>query len=60
MKIVFSNKIKNNFDKDIRYIQKTTMNENFGGIGDLNNVKIINPAKTKNRFAHVFWSKPTL
>jgi hypothetical protein len=36
------------------------MNENFGGIGDLNNLKIINPAKTKNRFAHVFWSKPTL
>lgn len=60
MKIIFSDKIKNNFDKDVRYIQKTTMNENFGGIGDLNNLKIINPAKTKNRFAHVFWSKPTL
>lgn len=60
MKIVFSDHIKHSFNEEIRYVQKTAMKENFGGIGDLNNVKIINPAKTKNRFAHVFWSKPTL
>lgn len=60
MKIIFSNKIKNVKNTNIRYIQKTAIEENFGGIGNLNNLKIINPAKTKNRFVHVFWSKPML
>lgn len=61
MQIIFTNNIpKNDTNKNIRYIDKKTMNYNFGGIGNLNNLQITNPAKTKNRFAHVLWTKPML
>lgn len=61
MKIIFTNHIKkNNINTDIRYIDKSAMTVKFGGIGNLNNLQIINPAKTKNRFAHVLWTKPML
>lgn len=60
MKIIFSNNIKNTTNGNIRYIDKAAINNNFGGIGDLNFLQITNLATTKNRFAHVLWTKPML
>lgn len=61
MKIIFSNKINNKKNNpEIQYIDKSIINSNFGGFGNLNNLQIINLAKTKNRFAHVLWTKPML
>ena len=60
MKIIFSDKIQDKKDDNIRYITKTVLKANFGGIGNLNSIQITNLAKTKNRFAHVFWTKPML
>jgi len=36
------------------------MHESFGRIGELSKVKITKQPKTRNRFCHVFWSKPAL
>ena len=61
MKIVFTNNLTSkDTDNNVRKIAKETMYQNFGGLGDIKNVKVSNMPKTKNRFAHVFWSKPTL
>lgn len=60
MKIIFSNNINSNKDPNVRYITKEVMTKNFGGIGNLDSVQITNLAKTKNRFAHVLWTKPML
>lgn len=61
MQIIFTNNVNgNNTNNSIRYIDKKAMLNNFGGIGNLDNLQIINPAKTKNRFAHVLWTKPML
>lgn len=60
MKIIFSDKIKNNTNENIRYITKTALKTSFGGIGSLDKIQIVNPAKARNRFAHVFWTKPML
>ncbi len=61
MKIVYTNNIPlGAHNKDIRYINKDSIHQNFGRLGNVENIKINKLPKAKNRFAHVFWSKPTL
>lgn len=60
MKIIYTDNICNNINLNIRYIVKATLKTNFGGIGSLEKIQIVNPAKTKNRFAHVLWTTPML
>lgn len=60
MRIIFSNDMTTCENKSIRKISKELIDQSFGGLGKLEELHICSPSKSRNRFAHVFWSKPTL
>ena len=60
MNIIYSKHSSNCSIANVRYVDKSLLYENFGRFGELDQIQICNPPKTKNRFAHVFWSRPAL
>lgn len=58
MKILFTENMNQPKSKDIRLVCKDLIDKNFGRLGEMENISICNIPKTRNRFAHVFWSKP--
>ncbi len=63
MKILYGDTVQSKariINPNERNISTDAIKSDFGGIGKLENVSFRNKAKTKNRFAHVFWSKPSM
>lgn len=59
MKLLYTDNIIHDCN-DVRRISKDAMQQNFGRLGEMDKINLIHMPRTKNRFAHVFWSKPTL
>ena len=59
-KIIYTDKIEKYIKTpEIYRLSKTFCFEDFGGMGKIKELKFQNYPKTKNTFAHVFWSKPS-